>query len=28
VYEEDPYMSEKLKEILKTVSRDEVEVVD
>ena len=28
VYEEDPYMSEKLKTILKTVSRDEVEVVD
>lgn len=28
VYEEDPYMSEKLREILKTVSRDEVEVVD
>ena len=27
VYEEDPYMSEKLREIARTVSRDEVEVV-
>ncbi len=28
VYREDPFMSDKLKEIAKTVSRDEVEVVD
>ncbi len=28
VFAEDPWMSEKLKDILKTVSRDEVEVVD